>query len=96
MSDEETNDWVEMPIDGVLDLHLFQPREINEVVEAYLEACLERRIRHVRIIHGKGIGQQREQVHALLKLHPAVNHYRLDTGASSWGATLVDLKLPGE
>lgn len=94
MSDNETNEPFEMPIDGVLDLHQFQPREIREVVDAYLEACIERKIRHLRIIHGKGIGSQREQVHTLLKVHPAVIGYRLDSGSGSWGATLVDLKYP--
>ena len=94
MSDDQTNDPFEMPIDGILDLHLFQPKELDDVVDAYLEACIERGISQVRIIHGKGIGLQRERVHALLKLHPAVHRYYLDSGASSWGATLVDLCVP--
>ena len=83
---------VEYPIDGILDLHQFSPKETREVVASYIEACLEREIFQLRIIHGKGIGVQREIVHSLLEKHPRVVSFRLDPGASSWGATLVDLK----
>ena len=48
---------IQLPIDGVLDLHTFQPREIKNLVLDYLAACQERGILSVRIIHGKGIGQ---------------------------------------
>ena len=82
---------VEYPIDGVLDLHAFHPREVKEVVLAYIEACQERGILDIRIIHGKGIGVLREQVHQLLKKHDAVKSFSLATDASSWGATVVRL-----
>lgn len=81
-----------LPIDGILDLHQFQPRELEQLISAYLDACIERGITAVRIIHGKGIGVQRERVQALLTRHPSVISYRLDSGVSSWGATLVDLR----
>ncbi len=93
-------DWnpdepVEMPIDGILDLHTFSPKEIKQLVPDYIEACLERGITEVRIIHGKGKGTLRRIVHAALDKHPAVARYRLDSqGRSSWGATLVDLQFP--
>lgn len=81
------------PIDGVLDLHQFHPREAKDVVEAYLEACLEKGILDVRIIHGKGIGTLRERVHGLLKKHPQVASFRLGgAGGGEWGATIVRLK----
>jgi len=84
---------VEYPIDGTLDLHLFQPRDIREVVTDYIDACLERGIYSLRIIHGKGIGVQREIVHSILKKHPAVAAFRHEGGTGgSWGATVVDLK----
>ena len=89
---------IELPVDGVLDLHTFRPAEVKEVVLAYIEACLERGIRDLRIIHGKGMGVFRQQVHALLVRHEAVESYTLAGGdAGGWGATVVDLKpLPGE
>lgn len=92
----DPNQPVEMPIDGVLDLHAFSPKEIKQLVPDYIEACLERGITEVRIIHGKGKGTLRRIVHCVLENHPAVARYRLDSqGRSSWGATLVDL-LPEE
>lgn len=83
---------VELPIDGVLDLHAFAPGEAASVVRDYLEACDEKGIRDVRIIHGKGRGVLRRTVHAVLQDHPRVADYRLDSGASGWGATLVRLR----
>ncbi|HMK44878.1 MAG TPA: Smr/MutS family protein [Dissulfurispiraceae bacterium] len=86
-------DTVEMPIDGTLDLHTFQPKEIRELLPAYLDACCERGIFSVRVVHGKGTGALRESVHAILRRHPAVAGFRLgDETSGGWGATLVDLK----
>ena len=82
----------ELPVDGVLDLHNFRPREVKPLVLAFLDACLERQILQVRIIHGKGIGHLRRTVHALLDRHPHVRRYALGGhGGGSWGATVVDL-----
>jgi DNA-nicking Smr family endonuclease len=58
---------VEVPIDGCLDLHTFRPAEVREVVEAYLEACREKGILEVRVVHGKGTGALRRGVHAVLE-----------------------------
>lgn len=89
------DDPIEMPIDGVLDLHTFQPREIADLVPDYLAACLARGIYQVRIIHGKGIGNLRRTVHAILKKHPAVVSFTLDYPQfGGWGATLVELRRP--
>ena len=84
---------IELPIDGVLDLHTFQPREVKDLVLDYLAACQERGILQVRIIHVKGIGNLRRTVHALLAKHPQVIEYSLDHPQfSGWGATIVTLK----
>lgn len=85
----------ELPIDGVLDLHAFSPRETQDLVADYLEACRQRDILTVRIIHGKGIGVQRERVHQILRRHPAVLGFGHPSDEGSWGATVVQL-LPRE
>jgi len=83
---------IRVPIDGVLDLHTFRPEEAASVVEEYLRACLEQGIYEVRIIHGKGKGVLRRTVHSLLEKDPFVLDFKLDTGPSAWGATLVRLR----
>ena len=83
---------VHIPIDGVLDLHMFLPKEAASVVDEYILACMEKGIYEIRIIHGKGKGVLRRTVHSLLERHPHVLHFSLDTGPSGWGTTLVKLK----
>ena len=83
---------VHIPIDGVLDLHAFSPKEAASVVEEYLRVCLEKGIYDVRVIHGKGKGVLRRTVQTLLENHPMVLDFRLDSGPSGWGATLVRLR----
>ena len=90
-SDEPTA----LPIDGVLDLHAFSPRETPGLVVDYLEACRQRGLLTVRIIHGKGIGVQRERVHQVLRAHPAVVGFRHPSDEGGWGATVVQL-LPAD
>ena len=87
---------VQLPIDGVLDLHTFKPREVKELVMDYLAECQARGILQVRIIHGKGIGNLRRTVHALLAKHPEVVSYALDHPQfGGWGATVVELRAAG-
>ena len=86
------DDPVEIPIDGILDLHTFHPRDVKTLVPHYLEICQEKNILDVRIIHGKGTGTLRRIVHSLLDKDERVAAYRLDDGArGGWGATQVTL-----
>jgi len=83
---------VQLPIDGVLDLHTFRPQDVKEVVLEFIEECSQRGINELRLIHGKGTGQLSNTVQALLKKHPKVHSYALASepyGGS--GATIVHL-----
>ncbi len=83
---------VGIPIDGTLDLHTFAPREVKTLVPEYLRECRARGILQIRIVHGKGTGALRRQVHALLARLPEVERFALAGESSgSWGATLVTL-----
>ncbi len=84
---------IELAIDGVLDLHTFQAREVKELIPDYLAVCREKKILQVRIIHGKGTGALRDTVHAILRRMPEVNSFRLaGDERGGWGATIVMLK----
>ena len=78
-----------VPIEDTIDLHTFQPNEVREVVEEYLYQAIQRGFTEVRIIHGKGIGVQREIVHSTLKKHPDVTGFR-DLGDR--GSTVAQLR----
>jgi DNA-nicking Smr family endonuclease len=91
--DPPNDDAVVLPIEDSIDLHHFQPREIPGVVEEYLEECRKAGFSEVRLIHGKGIGVQREIVRSLLSKHPTVLNFRdAPAEAGAWGATVVVLK----
>ena len=84
---------VELPIDGVLDLHTFNPRQVRELLSDYIAASRERGIFEIRIIHGKGTGALRETVHAILGKLPGIASFKLaGEDGGGWGATLVELK----
>jgi DNA-nicking Smr family endonuclease len=79
-----------VPIEDSIDLHTFQPKEIHIVVEEYLYQAVQKGFREVRIIHGRGIGVQRQIVHSLLEKHPDVISFRNE---SDRGSTLVVLSV---
>ena len=82
-----------VPIEDSMDLHTFQPREIQIVVEEYLYQAVQRGFREVRIIHGRGIGVQREIVHSILKGHRNVISFH---DLPDRGSTSVVLKMEEE
>lgn len=83
---------VRIPITDVFDLHSIAPREVKTAVEAYLEEAHRLGLKALRIIHGRGIGVQRETVRAVLARAPYVRDYRdAPEEAGGWGATLVTL-----
>ncbi|NLI16601.1 MAG: Smr/MutS family protein [candidate division Zixibacteria bacterium] len=86
------DELIEYPIDGVLDLHTFRPEEVKELVPEYIQACLEKNIFRIRIIHGKGKGILKTIVWSILEKHPAVSGFRHEDNAGGWGATVVELK----
>lgn len=85
-------DPIEYPIDGELDLHQFQPRDVKGLVTDYLELCRQKNILKVRVVHGKGSGALRATVHALLPKLESVRDFHLaEERAGGWGATWVHL-----
>ena len=83
---------VELEIRDAIDLHAIQPRETSAVVEEYLYQARLAGFRQVRIIHGKGIGVQREIVRAVLARTPFVTRYTdAPPEAGGWGATVAHL-----
>jgi dsDNA-specific endonuclease/ATPase MutS2 len=86
-------DGVVIPFRDILDLHSIPPRQVRAVVEDYLSEARARGCTGVRIIHGKGIGVQREIVRGILARTPFVTHFA-DAPADfgGWGATVVTLE----
>lgn len=83
---------IEIPIDGVLDLHTFLPRELPDLLADYLGVCHEKGILSVRIVHGKGTGVQKARVRALLARNPLVRSFAdAPEQYGGWGATVVEL-----
>jgi DNA-nicking Smr family endonuclease len=89
----EIPEEVELPLEDSLDLHSFAPRDVRSVTESYLEQAVEAGLVEVRVIHGRGIGAQRQIVRELLARHPDVLHFE-DAGPErgGWGATVVRLR----
>ena len=84
---------IRIPITDIFDLHTIQPRDVKLVVEEYLREALAAGFSSVRIIHGKGIGVQREMVRQILERTDFVESWTdAPPEAGGWGATIVWFK----
>ena len=89
-------DPIEIPVTDVFDLHPFAPRDAKAAIEAYLEEAQHKGLKAIRIIHGRGIGVQREIVRAILARTPNVIAFGdAPAEAGGWGATVVTLRAAG-
>ena len=89
MSEDEA---IRVPITDVFDLHAFAPRDAKAALEAYLEEAHRLGFEALRIIHGRGIGVQREMVRDVLRRCEFVSDFRdAPAEAGGWGATVVTI-----
>ena len=92
-ADEVQEELVVAPIEDSIDLHTFQPREVKNLLDDYLEAALAKGFCEVRIIHGKGTGALKAKVHSILSSHPLVKSFKeAEPHRGGWGATSVVLQ----
>ncbi len=84
---------IRIPITDVFDLHSVPPRDVKPIVEEYLEEAHRLGLKALRIIHGRGIGVQREIVRSVLAKTSFVESFSdAPIEAGGWGATLVTLR----
>ena len=96
MQAEGEDDLVAIPIEDVLDLHPFRPNETASVVAEYIAAAAAKGFREVRLIHGRGLGVQRQIVRATLERSSLVASFEDATPErGGWGATVVRLSSSG-
>ena len=81
----------QVPIEGTLDLHAFEPRDIKSVVEEYVHAAHDAGLTEIRLINGRGKGVQRGIVQQALERHPLVEEF-WDAAESHLGATVARLR----
>jgi len=85
-----------IPFQDFLDLHSIPPRQVRDAVEDYIEEAYRRGVQSVRIIHGKGIGVQREMVRSILSRSDIVVEFGdASPDFGGWGATVARLKGAG-
>ena len=93
-TDNPFDEPVDIEITDSLDLHSFSPKEIRAVVEAYLDEAHKRGFALVRIVHGKGVGIQREIVRKVLSETEFVRSFKnAPEFSGSWGATIAQLDV---
>ena len=93
MTDDTPYEPVQLPITDTFDLHSVSPRDVKMVVEEYLFEAHRLGFKALRIIHGRGIGVQREMVRAVLAKTPFVKAFAdAPLEAGGWGATVVTLE----
>ena len=84
---------IRIPITDIFDLHSIPPRDVKAVVEEYLREAHRLGLKALRIIHGRGIGVQREMVRSVLARTGFVADFRdAPAEAGGWGATIVTLR----
>jgi len=84
---------IRIPIADVFDLHTVPPRDVEPIVEEYLREALGLGFKVLRIIHGRGIGVQRDLVRSILARTPFVESFSdAPLEAGGWGATIVTLR----
>jgi dsDNA-specific endonuclease/ATPase MutS2 len=97
MDETEENpfpDPVVIEITDSLDLHSFSPKDIRAVVEEYLAEAHKKGFGIVRIVHGKGVGIQREIVRKVLAETDFVKSFKnAPEFSGSWGATIAQLDI---
>ncbi len=94
-ADKDEDEPIRIPVTDVFDLHTIPPREVKPVIENYLEEAHRLGFRALRIIHGRGIGVQREMVRSILSKTPFVASFSdAPLEAGGWGATVVTLREP--
>jgi DNA-nicking Smr family endonuclease len=90
-------DPVVLEFRDVLDLHSIPPKQVRLVVEEYLQEAYRLGFPYLRIIHGKGLGVQREMIRSILSKTPFVIEYKdAPMEAGGWGATIVTLRVKKE
>ncbi|HMD49404.1 MAG TPA: Smr/MutS family protein [Bryobacteraceae bacterium] len=90
---ENDEEPVRIPITDVFDLHSVPARDVAAIVEEYLEEARRMGFRALRIIHGRGIGVQREMVRSILARTPFVESFAdAPMEAGGWGATVITLR----
>jgi dsDNA-specific endonuclease/ATPase MutS2 len=93
MQEDAFDDPIRIPITDVFDLHTVSPRDVGPVVEEYLHEAHRLGLRALRIIHGRGIGVQREIVRKILERTPYVVSFGdAPAEAGGWGATVINLR----
>lgn len=93
MDDDFSGEPIRIPVTDVFDLHTVPPRDVQPIVEEYLIEAHRLGLKALRIIHGRGIGVQREIVRSVLARSPLVLHFSdAPAEAGGWGATIVSLK----
>jgi len=84
---------VQILVEDSIDLHSFPPRDVPDVVDAYLEEASRKGFAEVRLIHGRGIGVQRDRVQKLLARHPLVSGFHdAPPERGGWGATIAYIR----
>ncbi len=90
---EDGEEPIRIPITDIFDLHSVQPKEVADVVQAYVVEANRLGLKSLRIIHGRGIGVQRQIVRAVLARTPYVSSFNdAPPEAGGWGATIVKLR----